>query len=156
MFSKVELFNKFFHSIYSKDSTDVNGPTTDVVKPNLLLNVTTTAFEVEGILRRLDINKSPGVDNIPSRNLQICAKELSVPLSHLFNLSLRSGVMPTFWKSANIIPIHKNNNKEFVENYRINFPVTYSSKMFGASCAYCYLCTYFALFICVAAWIHKI
>ena len=52
-FSKVELFNKFLHSIYLKDSTDVNGPTTDVVNPNLLLNVTTTAFEVEGILRRL-------------------------------------------------------------------------------------------------------
>ena len=86
--------------------------------PNLLLNVTTTAFEVQGILRRLDIHKSPGVDNIPSRILQICAKELSVPLSHLFNLSLRSGVMPTLWKSANITPIHKNNNKEFVENYR--------------------------------------
>ena len=116
--SKVELFNKFFHSIYSIDSVDVNNLTTDVVNPNLLLNVTTTAFEVQGILRRLDIHKSPGVDNIPSRILQICAKELSVPLSHLFNLSLRSGVMPTVWKSANITPIHKNNNKEFVENYR--------------------------------------
>ena len=115
--SKVELFNKFFHSIFSIDSVDVNNPTTDVVNPNLLLNVTTTAFEVQGILRRLDIHKSPGVDNIPSRILQICAKELSVPL-HLFNLSLRSGVMPTLWKSANITPIHKNNNKEFVENYR--------------------------------------
>ena len=113
--SKAELFNKFFHSIYSKDSADVDGPTTDVVNPNLLLNITTTAFEVQG---RLDINKSPGVDNIPSRILQICAKELSVPLSHLFNLSLRSGVMPTLWNSANITPIHKNNNKELVENYR--------------------------------------
>ena len=116
--SKAELFNKFFHSIYSKDSVDVNGQTTDMVNPNLLLNVATTAFEVQGILSKLDINKSPGVDNIPSRILQICAKELLVPLSHLFNLSLRSGVMPSLWKSANITPIHKNNNKELVENYR--------------------------------------
>ena len=38
-------------------------------------------------------------------------------MSHLFHLSLRSGVMPTLWKSANITPIHKNNNKELVENY---------------------------------------
>ena len=116
--SKVELFNKFFHSIYSIDSVDVNSPTTDVVNPNLLLNVTTTAFEEQGILRRLDIHISPGVDNIPTRILQICAKELSVHLSHLFNLSLRSGVMPTLWNSANITAIHKNNNKEFVEDYR--------------------------------------
>ena len=27
--------------------------------------------------------------------------------------------MPTLWKSANITPIHKNNNKKFVENYRL-------------------------------------
>ena len=27
--SKAELFNKFFHSIYSKDSADVNGPSID-------------------------------------------------------------------------------------------------------------------------------
>ena len=116
--SKVELFNKFFHSIYLKGSMDVNSLATDVVNPNLLLNVTTTALEVQGILRKLDISKSPGMDNIPSRILRLCAKELSVPLSHLFNLSLRSGVMPTIWKSANITPIHKNSNKEFVENYR--------------------------------------
>lgn len=59
MSSKVELFNKFFHSIYSKDLADVNHPTTDVVNPTLLLNVTTTAFEVLGILRRLDISINP-------------------------------------------------------------------------------------------------
>ena len=35
--SKAELFNKFFHSIYSEDSADVVGLTTDVVNPNLLL-----------------------------------------------------------------------------------------------------------------------
>ena len=33
-------------------------------------------------------------------------------------VAMYTGVMPTLWKSPNITPIHKNNNKEFVENYR--------------------------------------
>ena len=103
--SKVELFNDIFQSIYSKSSLGVNLSSPDVVNPYLLLNVTTSASEVQGILRNLDISISPGVDNQPARILRTCANELSVPLAQLFNLSLKSGVMPTLWKSANITPV---------------------------------------------------
>ena len=41
----------FFHSVYSKSTTDVKLLATDVVNPNLLFEVTTTASELEGILR---------------------------------------------------------------------------------------------------------
>ena len=50
--------------------------------------------------------------------LRTCAKEISIPLAHLFNLSLRTGKMPTLWKSANITPIHKGDSRELVTNYR--------------------------------------
>ena len=116
--SKVELFNKFFQSIYAKSSLNPNLSSPDVVNPNLLLNVTTTALHVQGILSNLDISKSPGGDNLPARILKTCAKELSVHLTHLFNLSLGSGVMPSLWKSANITPIHKGDNRKLIENYR--------------------------------------
>lgn len=116
--SKVELFNKFFQSIYAKSSLNPNLSSPDVVNPNLLLNVTTTALHVQGISTNLDISKSPGGDNLPARILKTCAKELSVHLTHLFNLSLGSGVMPSLWKSANITPIHKGDNRKLVENYR--------------------------------------
>ena len=115
--SKVELFNVFFHSVYSKSTTDVKLLATDVVNPNLLFEVTTTAPELEGILSKIDVNKAPGVDNLPARILRTCAKELSIPLAHLFNLSLRTGKMPTLWKSANITPIHKGDSRELVTNY---------------------------------------
>ena len=116
--SKVELFNDYFQSIYSKSSLDVNLTSSDVVNPYLLFNVTTSISEVQGILGNLDISKSPGVDNLPARILKTCAYELSIPLAHLFNLSLKSGVMPILWKSANITPVHKGNNRDSVENYR--------------------------------------
>ena len=73
---------------------------------------------MQGILGNFDISKSPGVDNLPARILKTCAYELSIPLAHLFNLSLKSGVMPTLWKSVNITPDHKGDNRELVENYR--------------------------------------
>ena len=84
--SKVELFNEFFQSIYSKSSLDVNLSSSDVVNPCLLFNVITSSSEVQGILENLDIIKSPGVDNLPARILKTCAYELSIPLAHLFNL----------------------------------------------------------------------
>ena len=88
----------FFHSVYSKSTTDVKLLATDVVNPNLLFEVTTTAPELEGILSKFDVNKAPGVDNLPARILRTCAKELSIPLAHLFNLSLRTGKKPTLKK----------------------------------------------------------
>ena len=116
--SKVELFNKFFSSIYAKSSLNPNLSSPDVVNTNLLLTVTTTYFLVQGILSNLDTSKSPGGDNLPARILKTCAKELSVHLTHLFNSSLGSGVMPSLWKSANITPVHKGDNRKLVENYR--------------------------------------
>ena len=117
MNSKVGLFNVFFHSVYSKSSTD-GKLATDVVNPNLLFEVSTTALELEGILSKINVIKAPCVDNLPVRILRTCAKELSIPLSHLFNSSLRFGKMPTLWKSANSTPIHKGDNRELVTNDR--------------------------------------
>ena len=54
----------FFQSVYSKSTTDVN-------------LLATTAPELEGILSRININKAPGVDNLPARILRTCAKDLS-------------------------------------------------------------------------------
>ena len=79
---KVELLNVFFHSVYSKSTTDVKLLSTDVVNPNLLFEVTTTASELEGILSKINVNKAPGVDNLPACILRACSKELSFPLAH--------------------------------------------------------------------------
>ena len=113
----MELFDRFFQSIYSKSSLDQNLSSPDVANPNLLLNVTTTASQVQEILSNLDISKYPGADNLPARILKTCAKEISVPLAHLFNSSLKCGIKPTLWKFANISPVHRGDNKELVENY---------------------------------------
>ena len=50
------------------------------IQPDLLLQVSTSRNQVKGILTKLDITKSTGVDGISARVLKECAEELSYPL----------------------------------------------------------------------------
>ena len=59
-----------------------------------------------------------GVDGIPARILKSCARELSMPLTKLFNLSFTLGEVPLTWKRANVTPVFKDDAKENVENCR--------------------------------------
>ena len=58
-------------------------------------------------LRKVNTNTSIGPDNIPAWVLNEHAHCLAAPLASIFNCSLREGVLPTVWKSANIIPLPK-------------------------------------------------
>ena len=66
-------------------------------------------------LSKINTNKSHDVDNLPAPILCLCAKELSIPLAYLFNLSLKSVKVPDLWKSANITPVHQSDSKELVK-----------------------------------------
>ena len=50
--------------------------------------------------------------------LKAFARKLSKPLADLFNLSFELGQVPSTWKWANISPVHKDNKRELVINYR--------------------------------------
>ena len=58
-------------------------------------------------LRKVKTSKSTGPDNIPAWVLKEHANSLAAPLTSIFNCSLREGVLPTMWKTANIIPLPK-------------------------------------------------
>lgn len=48
-----------------------------------------------------------GPDGLQSWFLKLCAPSIAKPLSHIFSLSLATGIVPSQWKSAQIIPIPK-------------------------------------------------
>ena len=52
------------------------------------------------------------------RILKECALELPTSLCNLFNKSFQSGSLPSDWKIAHIIPVHKKGPKHKKENYR--------------------------------------
>jgi len=61
---------------------------------------------------------SPGPDTIPSLIVKAYADLFVPPLMKLFNRSLQSGVFPSVWNTARIIPIFKSGNASDVRNYR--------------------------------------
>ena len=78
------------------------------------------AFDVEGqppdeyattlqALRKVKVNKATGPDNVPAWILKNHANILAGPLTAIFNSSLREGIIPDTWKSANVIPVPKVN-----------------------------------------------
>ena len=73
---------------------------------------------VERELKSLKRNKATGVDNIPTNLLKDSASEISRPLSHIINLSLRTGIVPNEWKIARLTPIHKSGDVTKADNYR--------------------------------------
>ena len=72
---------------------------------------------VEKQLKVLQRGKSTGLDELPPGMIKDCAKELSQPLAFVANLSIDTGRVPSLWKKAKVIPIHKGGNSK-PENYR--------------------------------------
>ena len=56
-------------------------------------------------------NKSPGVDGIAPKILKETVEQISKPLAHVFNMSLREGFVPLEWKEANIIPLFRKGSR---------------------------------------------
>ena len=67
--------------------------------------------DVFSVLYNLDVNKAQGPDGIPARLLKETARQIAPSLTVLFNKSLRTGVLPRDWKLANVVPVHKKENK---------------------------------------------
>jgi hypothetical protein len=75
-------------------------------------------ISIEKELKSLKRGKSAGHDDIPPGMLKDAASELAKPLSHIINLSLQTGVVPTEWKIAKVTPIHKGGQSSSPDNYR--------------------------------------
>ena len=62
-------------------------------------------------------NTSPGPDNIHPFFLKRLACILCMPISMLFNLSMRSGTNAQQWREATITAIYKKGARDLAENY---------------------------------------
>ena len=69
-------------------------------------------------IRASNIYETHGYDDISIRMIKICDKSLKKLLVILFKNSTKSSYYPNIWKRCNIIPVHKKNDKQLVNNYR--------------------------------------
>lgn len=119
-YSICSAFNKFFESVFIKGTVNTrnNYPPTCFSNTDSISQINVTNDCVLKLLRTLDDSKGPGCDGIPPAFLRCCAESLSLPITILFQQSLRECVFPNVWKKAHIIPIHKKGSKSSIENYR--------------------------------------
>lgn len=58
--------------------------------------------------------------------MKYVATAISTPLSHVFNLSLKTGIFPDLLKTAIVFPLHKKGDEKLVTNYR---PISLTSNI---------------------------
>ena len=113
-----ELFNSYFVSVFTAPS-EVHTSSAPFTPSHPTLNELEIPVDlVLTSLKQLDVNKATRSDGIPARLLKETADQIAPSLTLLFNKCLRLGIFPGDWKLANIVPIFKKGNRDFVENYR--------------------------------------
>ena len=70
------------------------------------------------IVTKLKLKNSAGPDNISTKVLKLILPTISLPLCHLFNLSLQTGFVPHQLKTAKVVPVFKSGDKHNFTNYR--------------------------------------
>ena len=59
------------------------------------------------IIKNLNADKAHEWNNISIRMIQLCGKEIILPLQLLFKSMLEEGTFPEDWKKSNVVPVHE-------------------------------------------------
>ena len=117
--TKANIFNTFFAEQYTPLNNSSVLPVNQMFLTQSRLNfLNFNEDEILKVIRALNIHKAHGHDDISIRMIKICDKSLLKPLIILFENSIKSSCYPDIWKRSNIIPVHKKNDKQLVNNYR--------------------------------------
>ena len=114
---KASLLNRVFASKFSDPNVSVYPSAPEYPLP-VLNNIDVSCDRVLDIFKSVCVSKACGPDGISARIIHECASELSVPLAKLCSISLHQGVFPHQWKQANVVPLHKKDDKKNPQNYR--------------------------------------
>ena len=75
--------------------------------------------KISKIIKNLDNNKAPGVDNITNTIIKYLEPSLKILLHEMYNFSYEHSYFPKRWKTAKITMIYKNKGSKFdPSNYR--------------------------------------
>ena len=89
--------------------------------PPSISHIRVKQTHVLGLLLDLNVSKATGSDLIPALFLKRCALSLVKPLTHLFQVSVDTGIFPSQWKIADVVALHKKGSKS-VSPIIVQFP----------------------------------
>ena len=121
---KLQILNNQFKSVFTTENTATFQTRVHLLflKLEILRLLYTTG--VYKLLSDSNPWKSPGPDNIHDCFLKITAREMAPMLTHLYQLSLTTGVLPRIWKEAYVTPIYKAGEITDPKNY---WPISLTS-----------------------------
>ena len=67
---------------------------------------------------------------ISIRMLKMCGESVNKPLEYTFRASINDECFLSEWKKANVVPIHKNNDKQVLKNRRSVSVLSICAKIF--------------------------
>ena len=77
----------------------------------MISNFDLSEDKILNIIRSLNPNKAHSWDGISIRMIKLSDKPLVTPLKIIIANYLSRGVFPGIWKCANVVPVHKKNEK---------------------------------------------
>ena len=116
-----EKFNTYFSSVFTTGNM-FSIPSAD--EANKLLEIQIELGTLKKVLDKFRCDKAGGTDELSSRLLVELKEVISYPVVTIISESLRTGIVPDDWKTANVTPIFKKGNCQRVDNYR---PVSLTS-----------------------------
>jgi Reverse transcriptase (RNA-dependent DNA polymerase)/Endonuclease-reverse transcriptase len=118
------LLNRFFSSVFTReDTTNVPEPE-NVAGRHEISSVKITVRAVKDRIKKLRVDSVAGPDVIGPLLLKKLMHELAWPLTKVMRASVREGLVPEDWRTANVTPIYKKGQKSDPGNYR---PVSLTS-----------------------------
>ena len=113
------VLNSEFQKVFTKPTRSSHSlPSHATPKVKQLTDIDISVGQVKNLMKNLKAQSAAGPDGIHPRVLRECADVLSMPITIIFEHSLRAGILPTDWKKGNITPIFKKGSKTDPLNYR--------------------------------------
>ena len=109
--------NNYFSSAFTIEQLN-NVPHLGQYEGNILDTFNFSTKEVQEKLQHLNKYKSTGPDMLHPRILRALEDKLARLLTHIFNNSVETGIIPEDWKSAKVTAIHKKGSRLEPRNYR--------------------------------------
>lgn len=124
-------FNKYFIDLTNNnDLLSTSNTTSPLFNTNTLYLTPVTDSEIYNISMSLKNSKTSGHDAIITKIIKLNAMKLSIPLSHIINLSFEQGYFPDQLKLSIVKPLFKKGDKRDPGNYRPITIIPILSKIF--------------------------
>lgn len=114
---KANILNNYFSTVFTEEDTSHIPSLENGLYPTIdPLHITVDG--VSRLLHDLEVHKACGPDMISPRLLKETASNIAPMLTLIYQTSLKQCMVPTDWKKALVVPIHKKGARTCPANYR--------------------------------------